>query len=533
MNSKVTKNGNDIFEIPDSEVSAAMDKGYYQVVDVSKDGKEFHTIPLAEIKDAEAKGYRRKEAIEVRNQANNRPVSTAEAAVRGGSSGLSLGFNDEVTGGVRALMDPDNIQGGLADRYKVYRDEERARDELAQKQHPVVSTAANIAGSLAVPVPVKGGLLALAAKNAGLGALSGYGNAGEGEGLTGALTGGALGGITGAGGKAVSNLMDKTVAKGLANAAETQAVKATGVTLKDARKAANMGQVNKIGRDLLDEGVVKFGSNVDEIAERAGEKATNVYGKQIEEILDAATDAGGKISPFALAKELHGMPATTRKEILDQMAAQRDPSMKEASFKAAEYLGDLFEKNPNGIESNLANVMKSNLDKDLKWGQRSGTKSDLALDEMRKVRGAMKNKIDESVGEALGPEALAQLNNAQSKYGSLKFAKDAAGDRSSRENLANRAMSLSDYISGAAGLASGNPASAMVMAGGNKLIRTRGNSALAVTLDTVSKALNTVPESLGKFAPVLQAAASKGSLAAVHAALMKSNPEYRQLVEGQ
>jgi len=57
---KVSGDGKDFFEIPDSDVGEAMDKGYQVYYDVSGDGKEFHTIPGDDLQEAVGKGYKLK-----------------------------------------------------------------------------------------------------------------------------------------------------------------------------------------------------------------------------------------------------------------------------------------------------------------------------------------------------------------------------------------------------------------------------------------------------------------------------------------
>lgn len=155
---------------------------------------------------------------------NAEPKTTAtEAFGRGARSGATFNFYDEISGLARAGgLDPEdpNVANAIKsmfvgayqkfrgdpDAERLYNEEvtkQRTADKQAETEHPVASTAGNVAGAVAVPLGAAGrgatlaGRMARGAAVGGpLGALSGFG---AGEGLEGSLKGAAIGGLAGLG----------------------------------------------------------------------------------------------------------------------------------------------------------------------------------------------------------------------------------------------------------------------------------------------------------------------------------------------
>jgi hypothetical protein len=133
------------------------------------------------------------------------PESKSGAALRGFGQGASLGFTDELRGGIGAMDELGSRLGGalgwesrgldqtrptqgvidaLKGRYLEDRDAARKEEHQAEAAHPALYGASELAGGLAVPIPGGG-----AAKGAGLGTKM----------LRGAVAGGVLGTAIGAG----------------------------------------------------------------------------------------------------------------------------------------------------------------------------------------------------------------------------------------------------------------------------------------------------------------------------------------------
>lgn len=149
----------------------------------------------------------------------DRQLSSAPSAgLHGFAQGATLGFGDEI--GAALDLNPSDI-GDISGAYSRNLERRRLRDAVRESEHPVASTAGQIAGAVAtIPLmpEVKpfqaAGLLAragnTAATGAAYGALSG---AGSGEGIEGKLAGAALGG---AGGAAIGGVMSPVVDTGAA-----------------------------------------------------------------------------------------------------------------------------------------------------------------------------------------------------------------------------------------------------------------------------------------------------------------------------
>lgn len=120
---------------------------------------------------------------------NVQDVSTTDAALAGGTQGMSFGTIDEMMGVVGRL------EGG-EDMANFRREQARARIEAAEDQRPVTTMAADVAGSMLVPA----GAATSAGRAAAVGALAGGARAaGDGEGgLQNRAVDGAQGAATGA-----------------------------------------------------------------------------------------------------------------------------------------------------------------------------------------------------------------------------------------------------------------------------------------------------------------------------------------------
>lgn len=102
-------------------------------------------------------------------------TSTALAALRGLVQGSTLGFADEVGGGLSTAGDVLSGQGfnNLMDKYRQHRDEYRTEDAQAKSDHPYAYTGGNLVGGAALmAIPGLNSIKALAA----LGALGGLGS---------------------------------------------------------------------------------------------------------------------------------------------------------------------------------------------------------------------------------------------------------------------------------------------------------------------------------------------------------------------
>lgn len=184
--------------------------------------------------------------------------------------------------------------------YKKTRDEIRARQQLFQKEHPVLSTGLEIAGGLAVPIgavgtAAKGGttLAGNLARGAGYGALYGTGQAKEAADIPlGAVQGAATGGIfTGA-----TNVLGRTIAPKITEAAKK--LRDQGVTLTpgqafggifDKAEQSISNVIGSIGKRRT-ENLQKFNEVViNKALKPLGEKV-KIEGDDIQGAIDTATN---------------------------------------------------------------------------------------------------------------------------------------------------------------------------------------------------------------------------------------------------
>lgn len=191
-----------------------------------------------------------------------------ESLIRGAAQNATLGLADEAAGAGEALM--KKLQGDqtpLTDLYRQGRDESRNLYKLAEQENPSSYLGGQVAGAIA-PALLTGGasIGGLAAQGALQGLGSSEADLTKGE-LAGAARDTGIGGAIGAGAGFLGNQLSKLpigqavgyVGDKLKGGAEDLARLATGTT----------GLPEKAGRELLDQGIVKFGDTTGGIARRA------------------------------------------------------------------------------------------------------------------------------------------------------------------------------------------------------------------------------------------------------------------------
>jgi hypothetical protein len=188
-------------------------------------------------------------------------VSELESGVRGLAQGASLGYSDELTGGIEALWDKaiNGDKTALVELYRKNRDESRANNKIAQEANPGVYGTGQVAGAIGTGIATGGSLPALA----GVGAAQGLGNS-EAD-LTQGDVGGAvrdtaigtgIGVVTAGAGKALGALGSKVMPK-VTNVLEDVATAPMGQSGSQMGNVA--GAINKVG---------KVGSYLDDVQDK-------------------------------------------------------------------------------------------------------------------------------------------------------------------------------------------------------------------------------------------------------------------------
>lgn len=465
-----------------------------------------------------------------------------ESGLVGVGQGVSMGFGDELVGGLGALRAKMyGSQDPYADLYKKLRDKARAQVTLAKADNPKSYMAGNIGGSAATSlIPglgiAKGATLAGAAGKAALaGGLVGAGeseadltdplrNGGKfaGDVALGAGTGFATQGVLGAAGKGLS----KVTPSALRDIAETRAAKAVlGNNQKSfTEAAARPGGVRALGRSMLDEGIVSPLASTETMLTRATGK-TKEYGSQIGDLLENIDEKLGK----------HTLKGT---DIADEIIAYRqsipdvpqNETVRESLRKQAQYYAEKPAFGARDLQD-LKNAYRYDPRE-----QASLSLGKEATNELKKIVGTDLEKNIEKMAPLAGKDAdYAKLKEG---YGAAITAKNAL-KRQTQRNVKNRLIEPSTYMS-AAGAAAGGAGGAGALATGlvNKLGLKYGNQIMATGADKAADLLERSPEALKEFAGPLSGAlqrslASGGpSFAVTHQLLMK-NPKYRQIINAE
>lgn len=483
-------------------------------------------------------------------------VGLGEALQRGELSGLTFNKAPQVLAGVETAK--QWVKGNpkpLGDIYEREKGLQFETQAAANEQHPIASTVGQIAGS--IPAGLAAGITS-APQIAGAAMVSRYGaNPGETpeEERAGMLKEGATQGLIGAGANYVTNKLPGVLSgakESLENFAGERGFKAAGAQLRDERLAnKQFGSPQNIGQQLLKEGIVEPGDNVDRIAEKAAAKAKD-YGQQINTYVKRIKDEHGEapgIDMVAVANkikseigdELKGVPfaGSQRERIAKESETLLEPyELKDDTGKIVGYKSVSFED---------ATMLRRKLDAQISKAYKNPNANPFQQEQM-KFRKILDEAIDSHL-DTLGGESSVEFKALKNKYRISRTAQDMAEDKLLRDN-SNRFFSPTDYLVGGAGAAAGAAKGYQeggvtgAITGGiegaalgatHKLIRERGPSTFAGAAQGIANKIPKNPEALGKFADVLKGAAARGQGAyqATHNIMYKNNPEYRKLIDSQ
>jgi len=447
-------------------------------------------------------------------------VSGLESYGMGVSQGYTSGFMDEAVG---ALHGPE--------KYKEKRNEFRRKDAQARDQNPWRYGAGVLTGSvgqLATP-----GLSKVPAVASGVASGVGGSDA-EMVGNPGAIAKDAfVGGLGGAASKMMSKALP--TAAGVRGRAEERAfTAATGNSQKEWDLAVKKGDVSidpdtmasPRGRALLDTDeaggpVIGWTSKAADI-HAAAEKKRKFYGDKISGVSRSVDDSGGYVSGYQIAQPIRRYLATIPKipdndaliAHLKQRAefyADKRFSFAEAQKIKDEYKWSALDPNKNQLGQKATNAMNAAV----------GEAMEKSAGRTTKAKGVPENMSKEA----------SRYVEYKDKYGPYRASENASLDEAIRQRK-NRAISPSDYISGAGGMAAMGPAGASLGVL-NRIARSRGNSFLARSGNAVSKVMQSTPEILGKYAPILEQGLrqGRGTMLLYHQLLLSHDPKYLEIVD--
>ena len=171
-------------------------------------------------------------------------VGSIEAGARGALQGATMGYSDEMVGGLSAAW--DKLRGNtrpIAEIYAEQRDKQRAIEAAASQQNPAAYGAGELGGSIAsLAIPgmgvAKAGKLAMVGKEALRGAATGAGTSQEALGTEGSLAemakAAALNAMVGGAGLAATTKLGKVAASpATTDLRNTLATKAAGLEPED------------------------------------------------------------------------------------------------------------------------------------------------------------------------------------------------------------------------------------------------------------------------------------------------------------
>ncbi len=472
--------------------------------------------------------------------------SELESALLGAQSSAMFGFGDELAGRVAQGVDfaqglfgesptemaakakaegidIGNIPSSREELYKQARDESRGEFSAAQQANPKSFGAGGLAGGLLLPgLGAGAGLGKIAAMGAAQGAAYGAG-ASEEEDMKGvaldALVGGGIGGAGGVAGKVGGDLLAKGIGKAgraigdlggrLRGSAEKLAVKATGATGKQAGEFAD-----DAGRELLDRKLVRFMDTPSKIAGRVGDAADDA-GRAIGKVIDDLDSQGVMASVDNVAAGLQSQ--------IDELA--QVPGNERVIRQLQGELDNLYERGDSLIPVSQSEKAKRAFQGQTNYASPEAEKTASGI-----VARGFKEESERAALEA-SPELASKLTEEKKLFGLLKPIQSASEKRANTLNQSPFG-GLGDTAAAAVGASGGGPM-AIAAAAGRRLVAPRLSSMMAVSTDAIANVARMAPEKLGKFAPVLQRAAERGSqaVAATNFMLQQSDPEYRAFLK--
>ncbi|HYF34347.1 MAG TPA: hypothetical protein VD994_03565 [Prosthecobacter sp.] len=489
--------------------------------------------------------------------------STMEAVARGGAQGLSLGFADEATGLIEAILDSVRgktsvIEGDFGDRYRSNRDESRAAYEEAETAHPVAFGASRTAGAVlpavAATVATKGAATPLALRAlapttakglATLAATEGLGaseaDLTEGE-LDEAARDMALSGLMGYGAAKAMPMVGsalkrgtKAAAEGLHDSADFMASKAVGLT-KALRKKFRLDpeDTRAIGRTALDTGIITPLADAADMKARA-ETLKELSGSRIGEIregLDVAkvnrpqasrmmTELAEKGAPYIDVAGARGLQRQYKMAMMDLARYQTEPTFENLQKLKNVYKGLAFPKGVLAEEKtgfvDAYHIIKRELETSIKEG----------VDIMAKNT---EKALPENVRSLHRIPEIYDL--AKEDYGAAKTMIKGLDDRLAAEE-GNRLIRPTDFITaGGVGLGTGSLPITLASVAAKRGVEKYGFQTGSFAAHNLAKMLDQAPQAFGKYAQVLQAAHARGaqSLASTHYVLQQKDPAYREMV---
>jgi hypothetical protein len=454
-------------------------------------------------------------------------ANSLRPAVAGAMAYSTGGFPDELRGLLGARDDTLRAMAAgtgtplpeFGDAYRARRDEYRDTDERMREEDPLAYHGTGFVAGALTPGPKMGGGLRGALKSGALmGGVSGLGNSSQ------DLTRPSVETVGGATGDVLANAalgtaataavypwaqVVPTAAKDFAGYlseryAPVRALKAAGAQKSDLKPLfkADPKKAYRLGRTLLDEGVIPAGANAEGVADRV-EPALRSAGFDMGAALREADAAGAKFN-------LEDFLQTVERELIEPNS--RSPGISNEINALKGKVAQFREMYPEGVtDFKTANKIKSDFAQgQVNWGNHwNNVGPTQFLEGLRKqFVGIFNDSIEGQIGTAAGPETQAAFEAAKARYGPLKWALDVSG-RGRAGELGNEVLGLKDMqvaqtasqLKSAANADNplGSGALGLAAAFASKLARERGASTMAAGADRLSRSAPL--RSLASFSP--------------------------------
>jgi hypothetical protein len=546
-----------------------------------KDSAVYDEVDEKPEEQSDAKGWQESAAYD-------RPVtSAAKSFGRGVSQGATLGFSDELGGGVQALtrkaIDALGLGGSsveVADEYKDLapqpaqektfaeyytqgRESEREANRRAAEDNPLLYGGGEFAGSvLSSAVPGVGlaanagkakliGQAALQGGVAGLGGSEADLTAGD---VTGALADTAKGAVLGAGmagatqglitaGKAAAkavrpliNRVGEAVSEGAEDVSTYLAKKALGFERGSTRKLGEQ-KANAAAEFARENGLIS--SNADEMLKNV-QVLKQRAGKNIGEMYETLDHFGVQPDVESLATRIQNQ--------MERGSGWANDDRSQPMLALQGMVKRLEEQTGQPLNVRQLADIKRGLNAYGGWNKPKVAVTE-ANEAYREAAHEVSNYIDELIEGAEhqleGGTREAFLDNKRI-FGAVSALEDPLINKSARET-GNKLIGLGDTIVGSGVVgevgkslaegqimqAAGKAAFGGAAIAGKKAVERFGPALGTHALHSFSERLQTQPASFGRYAPALQQAAARGgnALAVSLFILQQNDPEFRQTVQ--
>lgn len=340
-----------------------------------------------------------------------------------------------------------------------------------------VDTSKTVAGIASYGVPGGGKLLSVLGKGALSGGLYGYGQSKPGEEIQDTLTSG-ISGAAGAGVLKGAGALTKLSGKGLTKAGEA---------------ITTNSFVTRFGKPSLTEGGTKIISSVNKLglgkskdAQELLEGAYTLYSSGGDELTNAIAKASKKASPIS--------KNTVLSFIDNKIASENLPSNRLPWEAVKKDLAEL----PDNLSLEDFYKIKQDIGLKPNW-------NNVADKSLNNAYASVYDKMNRELDTALKGAGMTEFRNLNLKINSAKKVLDFATKRALNVP-GTRGFGLKDLILGGAGVATGNPLTALLtIAGGKTLQSPTATNIVGSALNKVGGASSKLatPEALQKVAPSL------------------------------